>query len=396
MLGEGAQGLVELSVQEGLLEAEPAVRTRRDRAMSASLPMLLDPRVRRRANAIVAALVRSEPVPPDDYARQRSTSEAVLALALLGSDYAVDRILQLDTSRYGWTVVRAALVMMGKGVFVSGGAFAVAMQPIFERRVSSADVSSWEVVLDILAVLLGGEQPDVGIAWTRQARAARSQDHYLGDLCNLLRGCRHLVAAQYLVEISREDLSAAALVAVARSLSGSEHPTCHARLLELLEQGFSSFSADVSRVLKEGAVQLGRRNPSFRRGLVSSWHATRGPAVAAVLSEIGADDTLEVLLGDDDLLPLESILQTMVRTMTEARTPMGDGISHLLTPRAAPELKRRLAARLVPGTSGCVVAARLLAYVRLRRLESGHPPDEPIHPDVSLLPSLGKPWPLCC
>ena len=66
---------------------------------------------------------------------------------------------------------------------------------------------------------------------------------------------------------------------------------------------------------------------------------------------------------------------------------------HHLVPRAANEVRRKLAALLradVPETRA--IAVLLLAKFQEERLHYGQPLDEPLHPDATLIAGLRGPW----
>jgi hypothetical protein len=153
----------------------------------------------------------------------------------------------------------------------------------------------------------------------------------------------------------------------------------------------------VWRALEAAAAHLVAVNEEFRHGLVAKIPRSDGELVAIlarVASESGSVEAAMALLSRSDLRPIESVLQWMFHGLVEARVPAGEGGGHYLIPRDATDLRRRLAAIVRQGPPNDVVALRLLALIRAKRVEHGLPQTEPLHPDIEQLRIANTPWPL--
>jgi len=179
------------------------------------------------------------------------------------------------------------------------------------------------------------------------------------------------------------------------ALSTSNHPACCARFLQLAAEPFAQRAADAFR---RGFVRAAQSEPAFAHGLrelLRRFGERERAIFVASLHDMESEAAILALLGLPDLRPVADTLVHMVRSVALGRAPAkGHGVHHLV-PRAANEVRRKLAELLRSESSETrAIAAMVLAAIQKHRLQHGQPLDEPLHPDATLIPALRGPWSL--
>jgi len=395
---EGADGLVDLSLMDGSLprlpERGPFRRTTPQPARSLDD---IRPAVRPRCDAIVRAIERIEALPADAMPR-RLLAQMVAALGRLHDPRAIDRLLALDGTKHGWTILRACTCLQARGMALPGRRLASILEPFIAEHeaVNHGSNDQWYAVGDALRLLLFSDAPAVATERMRRLPEERMNSYHARDIFALLAQSPAPEAAALLLEYSNTiPLRGGAFSELIDALAMTPDTRCHARLLDLLHVpeeelpggNRSNLYRCVLHVAESDAAFRLQLTEAIRRGTVQWEQPPRfGPA-------IGNAELLESMLGGNDLRPIEGELRQLIAELAETHEPAGGG-SYYVFPADATVTKRRLAQMLAgDGTNG-EVASRLLAFLRLKRVERGQPAKEPLHPDVSLLESGAAFWPV--
>lgn len=223
-----------------------------------------------------------------------------------------------------------------------------------------------------------------------------ARSYHARDIFALLAHSPASEAAELLLEYSNSvPLRGGAFSELLDALAMSPDTRCHARLLELLHVPEEELPGGNRSNLYRCILQVAGADAAFRvqlteairRGTVQ-WQQSPhfGP-------DIGNAELLESMLGGTDLRPVEGELRQLISELAETHEPAGGG-AYYIFPADATTTKRRLAQILVGGGTNAEVASRLLASLRLKRVERGQPAKEPLHPDVSQLESGAVFWPV--
>jgi len=157
-------------------------------------------------------------------------------------------------------------------------------------------------------------------------------------------------------------------------------------------------SASALGALEVAAVAVGSRDPTFRAGLreIVRDGALRCAMLPRIASNVATEDMLDPMLDQTDLGSLEADLRHFLDNLSEDHQPVGmtQGHSYYVIPAEVTGPKRHLAAKLTDGGRNAEVAARLLAFLRAKRLDYGQPPQEPFHPNIDLLRTGAAFWPV--
>jgi hypothetical protein len=400
LISEGANGLVDFSIVECSLPSLPPEVGGRVSALPTPPLASTDPRVKARADAIVIALERLEQAAPDAPLVRQLLTETTVALANLNDARAIDRLLRLDAKRAGWTLIDSFLVMCRRGAVPPGRRLATALEPFLSESEGPHHSSSndpWYAVVRALKILLASDEPAVAVERMRRIPDKRMKSYNIRDLFDLLSTCFQPEAAGYLVEISRTmDETGEYFPNLIEALARSSDTSCHARILEIMLSRAATRPSSAWRALQDACILLGKTDAVFRSELLlclKETHGELGRFLARVVGSFDSDDAASALLAQADLRPIEEIIQRLVSELTEERAPVGQGPGYYLVPRDATVLKRRLAALLIAGESNGEVASRLLAVIRARRVEYGHPTREAIHPDIGRFRNSVVQWP---
>ena len=396
-LGEASRGLIWLSHTEGLLPERPSAFDRQI-GIPVVTPFSPGPAVRRRSEAIHAAIVAhmaaGAPVrpflPPDIVG-------AAGALAVFNDARAVELLLGVCNEHCGWTVVESLHLMSVRGAVLPGRRILRALEPFIaagEGTPMNSGHDPWHGVVKAFAILLASDDPGAAVERMRQLPSVRMRNYYARDIFAVLAVCPKPEAGDYLVELSRSTApDSGGDPELIDALATSKHPVCRARLLELAVIPGAQRAAESFR---RAFVRAAEEDPAFGRTLqellqrfgererlvfISSMHRLESEAVMLALLELA------------DLRPAADTLRHMVRGVALAEVPAKARGVHHLVPRAANEVRRKLAALLradVPETRA--IAVLLLAKFQEERLHYGQPLDEPLHPDATLIAGLRGPW----
>lgn len=246
LIGEGAQGLVELSIADHSLQALSGDLRGRFCALPPVRPRPSDPRAQARANAIIAALERFDHSELSDFAQREALTMTAAALADFNDARAVDRLLKLDATRTGWSLVKSSIAMCRRGTILPGRRLATALEPFLAKHEgprNGTNNDSWWVVMDALSVLLASDEPTVAIERMRRIPDLQAQSDRVHDLCNLLSTSLLPEAGAYLVElIGSVDYTDPSALRAIEALASSNHPACHAGILGLVTQHTSTWA----------------------------------------------------------------------------------------------------------------------------------------------------------
>ncbi len=395
---EGADGLVNLSLMDGSLPRLPETGPFRRTAPFPTRALDdIRPAVSLRADAIVRAIERLETLPAEDFSR-RFLPEMTAALGRLHDARAIDRLLALDGPRQGWMILGAMTSLQARGMVLPGRRLAQALEPFIAEHeaVNYGPSDQWYAVEKALRLLLFTDAPAAAIERMRRLPEARMNSYHARDIFALLAQSPAPEAAALLLEYSNSvPLRGGAFSELLDALAMSPETRCHARLLELLQVpeeelpggNRSNLYRCILHVAETDAAFRLQLTEAIRRGTVQWERSPRfGPS-------IGNAELLEAMLGSEDLRPIEQELQQLIEELAETHEPAGGG-SYYVFPADATAIKRRLAQTLPGGGSNAEVASRLLASLRLKRVERGQPAREPLHPDISLLESGTTFWPV--
>jgi hypothetical protein len=395
---EGADGLVDLSLMDGSLPRLPETGPfRRTTPVPARALDDIRPAVRLRADAIVRAIERIEELPAEDFSCRFLPTMAA-ALGRLHDVRAIDRLLALDRPRHGWTILGATTCMQARGMMLPGRRLAQALEPFIAEHeaVNYGSNDQWYAVEKALRLLLFSDAPAAAVERMRRLPEARMNSYHARDIFALLARSPAPEAAVLLLEYSNAiPLRGGAFSELLDALAMSPDTRCHARLLELLHVpeaempggNRSNLHRCILHVAESDAAFRVQLTEAIRQGTVQWEQPPRfGPT-------IGNAELLESMLGSGDLRLIERELRQLIVELAETHEAAGGG-SYYVFPADATVTKQRLARVLASGEPNAEVASRLLAVLRLKRIEHGQPAREPLHPDVSLLESRVAFWPV--
>lgn len=395
---EGANGLVDLSLLDGSLPRLPDHKPfRRTRLLPERLLDDIRPAVRPRADAIVRAIERIEALPADTTPR-RFIPHMVAALGRLHDPRAIDRLLVLDGTKDGWTIVRACSCIQARGMSLPGRRLAPVLEPFITEHeaVNCGSHDQWHAAMDALRVLLFSDAPPLAIERMLRLPKARMNSYQARDVFALLAQSPAPEAAALLLEYSNAiPLRGGAFSDLIEALAMSPDTRCHARLLELLYVPKEELPGGNQSGLYRGILHVAESDGAFRRQLTEA--IRRGTVQWRQAPRFGPDlvnaESLESMLSGEDLRPIEQELSQLVSELAETHESAGGG-SYYVFPKDATPTKRRLAQMLPEGGAKAEVASRLLASLRLKRVERGQPAKEPLHPNISMLESGNAFWPV--
>ena len=396
LVDEGAAGLVELSVQEGSLTAQPSGLPRRPPLRPPPIAVSRDPRVAERSDAILTAVEKCQSMHADDPSQLHRSLRAAEALAMLGDTRAVELLLRLQTARDGWTLLRAFRALAYRGIPLPSRRMASALEPFLtEWEVPGrSNPDQWYAAVETFELLLAGDDPRVAIERMRRLPNERLRSLSARELFALSRVGADGEMGPFLIELSRSlPETAHAFPDLIEAIGHSVDVACGHRILEMLEEN-PERPAAVWRALEVVAAHLLAANEEFRHNLVAKISKSEGELgmlLSRVAGESGSVEAAIALLSRSDLRPIESILKRLLGELVEAKVPAGQGGGYYLVSRDAGDLKRRLAAVVRQGPPNDVVASRLLAFVRTKRVEHGLPQSEPLHPDIEQLRIASNP-----
>lgn len=396
---EGADGLVLLSLMDGSLPRLPESGPFR-RTASLSIRPLDDirPAVQSRADAIVRAVERIEALPADAMPR-RLLSGMVAALGRLHDPRAVDRLLALDRTRHGWTILGTFACLQARGMVLPGRRLAEALEPFIAEHeaVTHSNNDQWHYAVKALRLLLFSDEPAVAIERMRRLPPARMNSYHARDVFVLLAESPAPEAAVLLVEYSNATpLRGGAFGELIEALAVSPDPRCPARLLELLQVPADELPGGNQSELQRGVLLAAERDSAFRLQLTDAIrrgtvHWAQPPRFGR---SIGLKEHLEALLREEDLRPVEQELRQLIEALSETHEPAGSQGFYYVFPTDATAIKQQFSRLLNGGGHNAEVASRLLASLRLKRAEPGQPANEPLHPDISILETGVVSWPI--
>lgn len=343
---DAANGLVQLCRREGLLPEPPSghMRTNAIRVIRSFQPSAV---IRSRADAIFAAATNL----PSDLPAGFDPKRMGVALALLNDPRAIDLLLLSPTEYSGHLVGAALHVMASFGTTLPGRAIAAALEPSFaagEAIPNNSGYDPWHGIVKGFAVLLASDTPSVAVERMRRVPAARFARHHGRELFAVLAACRKPEAGEYLVELSRTlPADADNYPDLIDALGASEYPACRTRLLEM---GAQSGSQPTREALRREFVRAAEEDPSFAsalRGLLQTASEQARGIFVASLADIESEAAMVALLSLSDLKPIAGILRQMVRGVTQSAIPAENSGGHYLVPRAANDVRQKLAAMLL-------------------------------------------------
>jgi|GEM_PF-3568782 len=396
---EGAEGLVALSFMDGSLSRFPKGRASQ-RAMSlAGHSCSLDD-IGSRADAVVCAIERIEALSAKAEPRC-FLPQMIAALGRLHDERAIDRLLALDGTKYGWTIVETCRCLQAGGVVLPGRRLALILEPFIVKYEAFNYASDyqwhWHMVVNMLRLLLFSDSPIVATERIRRLPSAHINSYHAKDIFDLLGQSPTPEAADLLLEYS--DLispRAHTFPTLVDVLAMSLDTRCHVRLLELhcspRENGSDRNQANLYHCI----LHIARSDAEFRDKLIEA--IRRGPSQweypQSFCCTVSDAELLELMLAGEDLRPIEQELTQFILGLSETYEPKGDGWYHVL-PVDMTVVRQKLAQVLPSGGENAKVASRFLASLRLKRATVGNPAREPLHPDVSLLESGAAFWPVC-
>ena len=398
--GEGADGLVHLSLMDGSLPRIPEIGPfRRTDSVPARPLNDIRPPVRARADAIVRAIERIEALPADNMAQRRLLPEMAAALARLNDPRAIERLFALDGVYGGWTPLGAFISMQARGTVLPGRRVARTLEAFIAAHEVDAHGANdqWYAVVKALRVLLLSDEPAIAVERMRRLPASRMASYHARDIFALLSESRAPEAATLLLEYSSSILlRGGAFDELIEALAISPDPRCQARLLELLHVPAEELPGSNQSGLHRCILLAAEHNGAFRLQLTE---AIRRGTVKWVQSprfgrSIGLAEHLDALLREEDLRPVEQELHQIIDTLSETHEPAGSQGSYYVFPADATAIKQQLAGLFNGGGHNAGVASRLLASLRLKRAKQGQPANEPFHPDISLLTTGRAAWPV--
>jgi nucleoside phosphorylase len=198
LVGEGAAGLVDISVQEGSLTALPSGLRRPMPLRPPPIAVSTDRRVAERGDAIIAAIEKCEPLHAGDPGQRTRTLQAAEALAMLGDSRAVDLLLRVQTARDGWTLLKAFRALAYRGVVLPSRRMATALEPLLaELEVPhGSSVDPWYAVVETFELLLAGEEPAVAIERMRRLPSDRMRSYSARTLLNFFAPAQNRTLAR--------------------------------------------------------------------------------------------------------------------------------------------------------------------------------------------------------
>jgi hypothetical protein len=260
---------------------------------------------------------------------------------------------------------------------------------------------NWHNVVRAIAVLLFSDDPKVGIERIRKLPEERLQGADVRHLLFLLASTRCPEATDLIIDlamqqgVSRRDNI---FYEAATLLSQSPNPRAEMGLVRLLEKlcdGEIASDAvwDLARALAKASKSKRSLEAEIRRRCKEPQSDLERGVLVYILCQIadyGAALSLCDLLTNHEM-PLQDATEHIIEEAVTEHVPRG-GNAYSLKPRNATELKKRLMRIALEQVRQRRTATGLLALIRKCRLERGWPVNEPVHPDIELLPRLEVPW----
>jgi hypothetical protein len=400
-LADAAGALAQLSVLEGAIPSEPGYH----HGAWAELPpqsRLASPPssavVQNRAEAIHAAILRARNEPPGDVPIFADLPAAIAALGFLGDPRTLPLMIEVtrgSDSTGGLVNLYYSLAL--RGVQFPAAAALDAMEPFVAKheRPIYGGGDQWYSVCRALAVLLFSADPAVGIERIRRLPEERMRSHDAREIFAIVARCPATVAADFLLEQSTSP-DAPVRTEVLEALAAHHDPRCHARLAEILAAPPAARRHRADYQIQHLSLQLAHEDKGFRvaltQGLSALPRGSLSPLQAGLLVELATPEAFLALLAHfpGDHAAMERALHDVVLE----KIPLGSASTYYLAPHPRAELKRRLFAIYLSDDSTRAGAYAALTFLRKLRAEHGLHPDEPLHPDITRLAALDRPWPL--
>jgi hypothetical protein len=272
-----------------------------------------------------------------------------------------------------------------------------AMEPFVAKheRPIYGSGDQWHSVCRALAVLLFSDDPAVGIERIRRLPEERMRSHDAREIFAIVARCPAAVAADFLLEQSASP-SVPVRTEVLEALAAHPDPRCHALLAEILAAPPAAQRHRAGYEIQHLSLQLAQEDKGFRdaltQGLSALPRGSLSSLQAGLLVELGTPEAVLALLAHfpGDHAAMERALHDVV----VEKIPLGSTSTYYIAPHPRAELKRRLFALYLSDDPIRAGAYAALTLIRRLRAEYGLHPDEPLHPDITRLSTLDRPWPI--